>query len=173
MKNFLLFVLVSLINVSYGQMKPTKQETIDWLISKFKVYKRASDFYNIPGVSDVSITCEFYKQENNAILVQSTYGRGFGNGNDRIDSYVLNLNNICSISLVNHSHNVIRIHLKNPINVSSTSLRNGGGTEVTQKSIVSVSVGFDNVQEENIEERTARALATLADYNCPPVKEPF
>lgn len=149
------FILLLLLNgaVLFGQTKPTKQETIDWIIAKIRENPRIEDirhpgvYYTYSITDDYKIKCSLISQRKVSFTNTVTFS----------------FNDICSASF-NENFKAISVTFKSPIKSKSDD-----GTTDEEDSWEF----FINPSATNMGERMLKAFRTLAEYNCPPVKEIF
>lgn len=143
----LVFMLILFLNsvVLLGQTKPTKQETIDWLTAKI----RENSTY-----STNTSTCIYTVTENHKIKISSSNNIG-------IFKISFSFDDICDARINRLGGKTIYVKLKSP---SIGYYDDGSSGEYNQYLLFF---------EPDIAERMLKAFKTLAEYNCPPVKNTF
>lgn len=169
----------------YGQeTKPTKQETIDWIISKFKNYPNGNgntkiDDENMKAIESVKI--KFVKNENNKLIFKAdvlwiSHDKSDGErfSINRTRNYILDLTKLISIYTPNNGIylNGSNICYQNEINNDGSPLHNSdwkfenqftlfqpGGVSNWDVSFIDFSV------EPDLKSRMIKALQTLIEYN--------
>lgn len=145
-----MFLLLNVIIVN-AQIKPTKQETIDWLTEKIKGLKGTAGTYTI----------------NNNIITDSYV---FKSGKTFKHSF--SFDDVCnarSERIENEKATFVHVKLKSP----SPEYENGApnGLTIEEGSFYIKDSGYES--DTGLAERMLKAFKTLAEYNCPPKKEAF
>lgn len=148
---FMLFTITGVL--SFAQTKPTKQEIVNWIIEKVRLYSEQK----LMEIGDVktAYSLRFDASQN---IEQSLLMRG-----NKLTA-TTNLENICSAELVEQSR--ILIQLKNPI----AMIFSDSGEKFNTNNI---SLYLNASKENNLRNRMIKALNDLGSYNCPKAKEVY
>ncbi|PYF74379.1 hypothetical protein [Pedobacter nutrimenti] len=153
-KAFFTFMLFTITGVlSFAQTRPTKQEIVNWIIEKVRLYSE----YKLIESNNTKVAT-FFSIDANQNIEQHITGKGFTMiGTEKLED-------ICSAEL--DELNRIKIQFKQPIVI--TQLETGG--KVTSGIAI---LYLNESKENNLRNRMIKALNDLGSYNCPKAKEVY
>ena len=153
---------------------PTKQETIDWILSKIRAHGGYTNSFSLDN--PIGMEDDFWEQtvlDNGQISCEQTTNMIFkGRSPNFIKTlwYTYRLQDICSFDVMEGS---IVFTLKNKINIKSSLEKEGGHTTFDNYDTDKVTFMINLNSEDNLAKRMGKALRALVNFNCPPVKEAY
>ncbi len=149
-------MLILLLNgiILNAQTKPSKQETIDWITAKIRENPRIEDlrhpgvYYTYSITDNDQIRCSLISQRKVSFTSTLTFS----------------FNDICSASFHENSK---------AINVTFKNLIKSKSDDGTTDEEDSWTFFINPNAAPNMPERMLKAFKTLAEYNCPKVKEVY
>lgn len=167
-KIFSVLAVLSCFETSYAQdTKPTKQETMDWVISKF-TNCLGNGYQDVNENFTLTWKYFFAKREGNVIQIEKI------SSGSKVDTYWINLDLVTGVvdtenGYFGFSGTVELINLARS-NSEKVKMGNLSLSNKIQKSITNNStIGIDNLInfgcENDLRNRMYKALTTLAAYN--------